>query len=154
MRLPGLWLRSGIECQLLPLIGWVLCLEMLINVSVSSETSAVESAGLRSHSDFFLDYANKTPLKLSYSIQVIIMHENEWDNYWKTVYVFVYVCLCERGWDGDREKHRFWALCVIWEKNLLRVLDWLPRVHWRLHAAKFEMLSFFLWHHISIILSR
>ncbi|KAG7240296.1 hypothetical protein INR49_027107 [Caranx melampygus] len=53
---------------------------MLINVSLSSETSVLGSAELRRSSDSFHDYANKTPLKLSYGIQamaVFVMDDKE-----------------------------------------------------------------------------
>lgn len=42
-----------------------------------SKTSVLESAELRSCSDSFHDYANKTSLKLSHGVQVIIMDQNE-----------------------------------------------------------------------------
>lgn len=154
----SVWLGSGIEFQLLPLIGWVFCLELLVNVSLRSETSVLESAELGSRSNSFHDYRNKTPLKLSYSIQVIITEENEWANYGEAVHVFAWPPMrgeVERPTERGREKERGF-MCCLWKENLLRVLNWLPRARRNasLHAAKSEMLSFFLWHHISIILSR
>lgn len=61
--------------------------EMLINVSPGSDTSAPESAELRSHSDSFHDYANGTPLKLSDGMRVMIIDENEGTNYGEAAYV-------------------------------------------------------------------
>lgn len=119
----SIWLGSGIEFQLLPLIGWVFCFEMLINVSLGSETSVLETAVLRSRSDSFHDYANKTPLKLSFGLQVVIMDENEWANYCETGFC-IHLCVCvgelERHRTKSIERRRETGLCVLFicNKNL------------------------------------
>lgn len=94
----SIWLGNGIEFQLLPLTVLVFCLEMLINASLSSETSALESRDSRSNSDSFHDYANRTPLKLSHAIQLIIMDEDKFANsYCETVSGFE----CVSAWERD-----------------------------------------------------
>lgn len=105
---------------------------MLINSSLSSETSALESAGLRSSNNLFHDLANKTPLKLSYGIRAIIKNENEWARYSETVSLFVPVCAREAETQTQRRGRR---VLFVWKKNLLRVPS--------LHAAESQMLSFF-----------
>lgn len=83
-----------------------------------------KSAELRSHSDSFHEYANKTPLKLSYSAQVIIMEENEWANYCETVRVFAYVSACGmsrcRHRRREREGKRCLMFCLFGRKPCLR----------------------------------
>lgn len=105
---------------------------MLINSSLSSETSALESAGLRSSNNLFHDLANKTPLKLSYGVRAIIKNENEWARYSETVSLFVPVCAREAETQTQRSGRR---VLFVWKKNLLRVPS--------LHAAESQMLSFF-----------
>ena len=110
----SIWLGNGIEFQLLPLIGWVFCLEMLINVSLSSETSALESAGMRSGSDSCHDYANQTP-----SSKVILWrtsHRNggKWMRSCETV-MHLHLCVCTRQTrrGGGREREWFRAVGVV-----------------------------------------
>lgn len=115
----SIWLGNGIEFQLLPLTVLVFCLEMLINASLSSETSALESTDLRSYSDSFHDYANRNPLKLSHAIQLIVMDEDKCANsYCETFSGFE----CVSAWERDafifvyfeEKKQQFLAMHRLW----------------------------------------